>query len=322
LALGCAGAHRDRPLAAVTVALAACSSSEAPHDQTPPLTFAQAIEPLLQDKCQQCHSEGGVAPFSLVTYEQVTGMAAAARQKVLAREMPPWGAFDDETCEMRHPIKDDLRLTDEQIDMFVRWVDDGMPLGDTSRRPAPRTFSAPVLEGRTHTFAMTQPFEVTATGKDDIRCFPVDPGFDVDTWIGGTNVVPGDPSVVPPLHLHLRQHHRQPARPPGDGGAAPLVATRDPPRREHPRRDVPRDPARGATGDGPRLTAPRPMTQRVRPPRRARPLDEPRAVDYGALDFQAVVVTARSKERRRDHRSSEGDQDPRVPHRHDARGRP
>jgi hypothetical protein len=184
-------------VAAVTVALGACSSSEAPPEgQAPPLTFAQAIEPLLQDKCQQCHSEGGVAPFSLVTYEQVTGMAAAARQKVLAREMPPWGAFDDETCEMRHPIKDDLRLTDEQIDMFVRWVDDGMPLGDTSRRPAPRTFSTPVLEGRTHTFAMNQPFEVAATGKDDIRCFPVDPGFDVDTWIGGTNVVPGDPSVV------------------------------------------------------------------------------------------------------------------------------
>lgn len=173
----------------------ACSSSSA-SGESDEITFARTIEPLVQDKCQRCHREGGIAPFSLVTYEEVAGMAAAAREKVLAREMPPWGAFDDETCKVQHSFRDDLSLTDEQIDLFVKWVDTGMPLGDTSRRPAPRTFAAEGLADKTHSFAMAKGYEVLAGGKDDIRCFPVDPGFAEDTWVAGANVVPGDPKVV------------------------------------------------------------------------------------------------------------------------------
>ena len=32
---------------------------------------APAIEPLVQEKCQSCHRAGGIAPFPLVTYEDV-----------------------------------------------------------------------------------------------------------------------------------------------------------------------------------------------------------------------------------------------------------
>ena len=43
-------------------------AQEAFHDD---LTFTRDIAPILQRSCQTCHREGGVAPMSLVTYQQV-----------------------------------------------------------------------------------------------------------------------------------------------------------------------------------------------------------------------------------------------------------
>lgn len=160
-------------------------------------TFAGTVEWILQERCQQCHSEGGIAPFPLVTYEDVKALGELAKQKVVSREMPPWGAFDDDACKVRHKWKDDLRLSEEDVTKFAQWVDGGMPFGDASLRPAPKKFPPLGLATKTHTLSMAAPHEVPGgADKDDIRCFPIDPGFTTDTWVGGVNVVPGDGRVV------------------------------------------------------------------------------------------------------------------------------
>ncbi len=186
------------------LAAAACSSSEddpAGAGEDAPLpadapTFKKDVEPLLQAKCQSCHREGGAAPFSLVTYEQAKQSGPSARVKVETRTMPPWGAFDSEACKMQHAFKDDLRLTDAQIAMFARWVDLGMPLGDASIQNPTPAFPSSSLETKTATLQMAAPFEVQGNAPDDIRCFPIDPGFTEDTWVSGVNVVPGNAKVV------------------------------------------------------------------------------------------------------------------------------
>jgi hypothetical protein len=175
-----------------------CSSSKTatPASSDEGITFTKTIEPLVQDKCQTCHREGGIAPFPLVTYEDVKAMGAIAKDKVANRQMPPWGAFDDDECTMQRKFRDDLSLTQEQVDTFVSWVDDGMPLGDPTKRIAPKTFTENRLVDKTNTYALAEPYMVEATGKDDIRCFPLDPGFAENTWVGGSNIIPGDPKVV------------------------------------------------------------------------------------------------------------------------------
>lgn len=186
------------------IAIAACSSNDGTGSDdggvvTPPPgtpTFANDVEGILQRRCQSCHSEGGVAPFSLVTYDEAKGWGPTAKSYVTTRAMPPWGAFDDDACKVRHGFKNDLRMTDAEIATFSAWVDGGMPLGDEGARPPPATFSRIGLANKTHTLQMPAPFEVLAGGKDDIRCFSIDPGFAQDTWVNGVDVVPGDPRVV------------------------------------------------------------------------------------------------------------------------------
>jgi len=188
-------------LGLVALTAAACSSTGDPVAKERPVeavpTFAGTIEDILQAKCQRCHSTGGLAPFPLETYEDIHGIAAVARQKVSAREMPPWGAFDDDACKVQHKWKDDLRLTDAELAKLVGWIDNGMPRGNEEDRPTAKHYPPIGLEGKTHTLTMATPYAVAGGAtKDEIRCFPVDPGFAVDTWIGGTNVVPGASQVV------------------------------------------------------------------------------------------------------------------------------
>jgi hypothetical protein len=201
----------------------ACSSSSSSSPSSPPasdeLTFS-TIEPILQERCQRCHREGGIAPFPLVSYADIKGVGGIAKQKISAREMPPWGAFDDDACKTRFGWRDDLRMTDDEIRKVVSWIDKGMPEGDPSKRPPPKTFEARGLEGKTHTLAMKAPFDVPAGGKDDIRCFPIDPGFTEDTWIGGVNVVPGDPRVVHHVLVFV-DPNRDSIKNAGDAGSYP-----------------------------------------------------------------------------------------------------
>ena len=57
---------------------------------TSPVTFAKDIAPIFQEKCQECHRKGTVAPMSLMTYEETRPWAKSIRQRVLTRQMPPW----------------------------------------------------------------------------------------------------------------------------------------------------------------------------------------------------------------------------------------
>lgn len=199
---------------AAAVVTAACSSSRSPSPDAPSdASFASTIEPLVQDKCQGCHRDGGSAPFALTTYEQVKSVAPIARDVVARREMPPWGTFDEPSCEVQHRYKGDLSLTEEEIDLFVRWIDRGMPLGDpATRRPQRSTFEPVGLVDETRTFDVAAEHVVEGGAEDDIRCFPIDPQLADDAWIAESIVVPSDPKVVHHALVYLDPGHEGAAR--------------------------------------------------------------------------------------------------------------
>jgi hypothetical protein len=98
-----------------------------------PVTFSKDIAPILQERCQECHHVGSIAPMSLVTYDETRPWARAIKQRVVTRQMPPWHI--DKTIGVTK-FKNDFSLTDEQIQMISRWVDAGAPQGDPKDMPA------------------------------------------------------------------------------------------------------------------------------------------------------------------------------------------
>src|SRR5689334_13715840 len=55
-----------------------------------PVTFTKDVAPILQEKCQNCHRAGEMAPMSLVTYAETRPWAKAIKERVVTRQMPPW----------------------------------------------------------------------------------------------------------------------------------------------------------------------------------------------------------------------------------------
>jgi len=109
------------------------SGSSAPAAKA--VTFAKDVAPILQEKCQECHHSGSMAPMSLVTYEESRPWAKAIKQRVITRQMPPWHI--DPTVGVQK-FKNDMSLTADQIKTIAQWVDDGAPLGNPKDMPAPK----------------------------------------------------------------------------------------------------------------------------------------------------------------------------------------
>ena len=89
------------------------------------ITFSKDIAPILYEHCVQCHHPNTTAPMSLIAYKDVRPWARAIREKVVAREMPPWGADPH-----YGKFQNDPHLTDQQIAMIADWSKNGAPEGD------------------------------------------------------------------------------------------------------------------------------------------------------------------------------------------------
>jgi len=100
-------------------------------------TFASDVAPILQRSCQNCHRPGNIAPMSLLTYQDVRPWARAIKQQIAQRNMPPW--YISRTVGVQK-FKNDPSLSDQEIALISRWVDNGAPMGDDRDLPPPRKF--------------------------------------------------------------------------------------------------------------------------------------------------------------------------------------
>ncbi|MEC9241953.1 MAG: hypothetical protein VYA48_04785, partial [Gemmatimonadota bacterium] len=80
--------------ALMVTALVAPSSLGAQESSLADVTFTRDIAPILQRSCQTCHRDGGVAPMSLESYEQVRRYSSRIVYRTglryVAGAMPPW----------------------------------------------------------------------------------------------------------------------------------------------------------------------------------------------------------------------------------------
>jgi hypothetical protein len=96
------------------------------------VTFSKDIAPILQSKCQDCHQPNSIAPMSLISYQETRPWAKSIRERVVTPQMPPWHI--DRSVGVQK-FKNDMSLTDAQVDTIVRWVDAGSPQGDPKDLP-------------------------------------------------------------------------------------------------------------------------------------------------------------------------------------------
>ena len=107
------------------------------------VTFAKDISPILQRSCQNCHRPDGVAPMSLVTYNDVRPYARAIDQRTHIGPhrgvMPPW--YVEKNIGIQE-FKDDPSLSEAELAKISKWVAEGAPQGDLKDMPPAKSFAS------------------------------------------------------------------------------------------------------------------------------------------------------------------------------------
>jgi mono/diheme cytochrome c family protein len=120
------------------VVLFAASILTHAHDMgSTPVTWNREISRLVFDRCASCHRPGGTS-FSLMTYADAQPRGVAIRDAVLSRRMPPWGAVKG-----FGNFRNDQALSQEQIELVVRWVTADMRRGNRNAVPKEPAITAP-----------------------------------------------------------------------------------------------------------------------------------------------------------------------------------
>ena len=164
------------------------------------VTFHKDVESILQNKCQECHRPGEIAPFSLLTYQQARPWAKAIRSDVIAKTMPPWFADPG----FGH-FSNDRSLTRQEIETISAWVDGGSKEGDPKDAPKSKEFvdgwNIPTPDA---VVSMKEPFQIPAQGEVQYQYIVMPTGFTEDKWIQAVEARPSDRSVVHHIVVFIR----------------------------------------------------------------------------------------------------------------------
>ena len=149
---------------------------------SPPLvTFSKDVAPLVFAHCSPCHHAGGVAPFPLITYEDVRKHALQIRAVTQRRYMPPWPpehGYGD--------FEDDRSLTGKQIRLIADWIEQGKVEGNPSDLPAAPQFNSEWQMGQPDLIlTMKQRFRMRAGGSDVFRNFVIATGLKETRYVRG-----------------------------------------------------------------------------------------------------------------------------------------
>lgn len=167
--------------------------NEQPNNEPEPTgpTYHADIRPLIDDNCIGCHDAGGIGPFELNSYENVSGAAAVALAAIEDGTMPPWQPAP--ACRDMH---DDRILSLDEVETFRTWVDNGKPEGDEANYEPTESVSVVDLGEPDIAARPSGPFTPTVENGDDYRCFVLDAEFAEDTFVTALNVDPGNRSLV------------------------------------------------------------------------------------------------------------------------------
>lgn len=133
------------------------------------VTYAGDVAAIIQNNCVICHRPGGIGPMNLVTYQDARRYARRIKEQVANRIMPPYYYDNDVGIQ---DLQEDWRLSQDEINTVVAWVDQGAPEGDPSLTPPmpklPDTegWSMEAEMGAPDYVVPSTPIDVPAAGND------------------------------------------------------------------------------------------------------------------------------------------------------------
>ncbi len=157
------------------------------------VSWTKNVSCIIYSHCTRCHnSDNGLAAIPLSNYYETWAMRLAVKNAISQKRMPP---YIPEVGGRNYSCQ--KSLTNVEIELINKWVDDGCPKGDTTISvPSPSfTVSAPTFSSPDQFFKTTS-YSVPFIGETMRRCFIVSNPSNTEKSIQGIEVIPGNKSAV------------------------------------------------------------------------------------------------------------------------------
>lgn len=193
-------------LAALAIPWMTARSAPAQTAETPAVTFNRDIAPIVFQHCASCHHSGEAGPFPLLTYQEVKKRARQIAVVTKEGFMPPW-------LPEPQPLKfaGELRLSQRQIELLQRWVEQGTPEGKASELPPePKFVSGWHLGTPDMVLTAAKAYTLPASGTDQYWNFIFPVPIENTNWVKAVEIRPGDKRLV--HHANILVDRTQSAR--------------------------------------------------------------------------------------------------------------
>ena len=147
-------------------------------------TYHGDARAIIEEKCVNCHEQGGIAPFPLDSYQRVRAVSAAAAFAVENGSMPPWHPTEGYTA-----FAGSRALTPEQKYVLLNWLQGDLAEGDPANYEAPPQKDG--KQGSDYNLRLPLPQAYTPTLRpDDHRCFAIEWPLDDFAYVTNVDVLP------------------------------------------------------------------------------------------------------------------------------------
>ena len=168
-------------------------------------TFWKDVQPILQNRCVECHRSGEIGPMPLSNFKEARPWAASIKEAVKTRKMPPW--FADPHFGK---FGNDRSLSELEISTLTAWAEKGAPEGNAKDAPTPRRFTEGWnIDTPDLVLQMPQPFKLGAKQTVDYQYIVIPTGFTEDKWVRMSETRPSDRAVVHHMVVFARDPKSQ-----------------------------------------------------------------------------------------------------------------
>ncbi len=163
--------------------------------------YSTDVAPILRTQCAGCHRDGGIGPWAMDSHGRVKNYARMIEEVILTRRMPPFDPNPDFGV-----FKNGHRLSREESQTLMRWIDAGAPRGDG---PDPLTEPLPPLVdwslGKPDlVLRLPEVQQIPATGVLEYRKIPMPTPTTNEFWLAGVDIRPGNRKVVHHVILYAQ----------------------------------------------------------------------------------------------------------------------
>ena len=165
------------------------------------INFSEDISPIIYQNCTECHRAGEIGSFlSLTSYQEVYDNRNWISYSIATSEdyrhgdpiMPPWPPDDEYSSLVGERV-----LLEEEVDLFLTWVENGAPQGDSSLEfPIPDFPEGSAIGEPDIILEMEESVQIQGNYEDYYRCFIFDLESNDDIYYSAIEVRPGNNEAV------------------------------------------------------------------------------------------------------------------------------